>query len=438
MQVLTGCYCYIIMPPKGMKRGSRTVPPDIISNLPENIIDAIMMHLPLRDAVRTSILSRKWRYNWCRLPELTLDQALWEMTDNGISPTIRFTDLIFHLLTLHVGPISKFTLSIATLGNCPKIDNLICFLSRNGIQNLVLQFPKGNLYKLPSSFFLCSQMRHLSLNNCLLNPPPAFKGFDKLVSLELCEVTISSKYFGTLISCCPLLEQLVLYSSITNHIQITSPKLISFDFTGRINFISLKDVPLLAKLSLVDTGYSEKAGKCGIAKFLESFPALEHLHLDYYSLRFFAGEVPEQLPSALNCLKRLCLSDISLDELDVASCALCLIKSSPNLQEIEIEVYDEWVERTADDVIDAILEQVEGLSDVTLNHLRAVKLTGITGTEPEMELIKFLLAKSPILSRMLIKPGLGDGSPETRLEVLAEITQFRRASPKAEVVYKLT
>lgn len=120
------------MHPKGKKHGCRSVSSNILSNIPENIIDAILMRLPLRDTVRTSILSKKWRYNWCRLPELALDQTL---------------------LTLHVGPITKFTLSIANLGNYPKIDNLICFLSRNGIQHLVLQFPIDEPYKLPSAFF---------------------------------------------------------------------------------------------------------------------------------------------------------------------------------------------------------------------------------------------------------------------------------------------
>ncbi|KAG5603684.1 hypothetical protein H5410_025176 [Solanum commersonii] len=433
------------MPTKDKKRGSRALAPDILSNLPDNIIDAIVMHLPLRDAVRTSVLSKMWRYNWCRLPVWTIDQALWDMTNNAISPTTRFTNIIYHLLTLHVGPISKFTLSIATLGNCPKIDNLIYFLSRNGIQHLVLQFPRGNLYKLPSSFFTCSQISHLSLQNCLVMFPPAFKGFEKLVSLELCDVTIPSKFIGSLISCCPLLEHLVLHSTISNHIQIRAPKLRSFDFTGKLIFLSLEDVPLLEKLSLVDTGYSGKAGKCGIAKFLESFPALKHLHLDYFSVRFFAGEVTKQLPFALNSLKRLHLSEFSLDELDVALCALYLIKSFPFLQEIEIEVllssfsyvYDDWVEPAGGDVTSEILEKVKSLSNVTLNHLRVVEFAGITGTDPEMQLIKLLLAKSPKLARMLIKPGVGEDTPKSRIEVLAEITQFRRASPRAEVVYKL-
>ncbi|CAH9103650.1 unnamed protein product [Cuscuta europaea] len=34
---------------------------DIISNLPQSLRETILIHLPLRDAVRTSVLSSKWR-----------------------------------------------------------------------------------------------------------------------------------------------------------------------------------------------------------------------------------------------------------------------------------------------------------------------------------------------------------------------------------------
>ncbi|XP_019263457.1 PREDICTED: F-box/FBD/LRR-repeat protein At1g13570-like isoform X1 [Nicotiana attenuata] len=265
-----------MMPPDYKKHCSKTLLLDMLSNLPENVIDDILTCLPLRDAVRTSILSKQWRRNWCRLPVLTLDQALWETTNNSIPLAIRFKDIIYDLLTLHVGPITKFTLSsIANLGNYPKIDNLVSFLSRNGIQHLSLQFPKDNPYKLPSSFFTCSQMRHLRLQNCSIQPPSAFRGFDELVSLELYDITFSSELLNILISRCPLLEKLVLQiSSILNHIQIDAPKLRSFDFSGGINDISLMKAPLLVKLSLFNTAVpSGEAGQLDLANYFASFPA---------------------------------------------------------------------------------------------------------------------------------------------------------------------
>ncbi|POO03183.1 F-box domain containing protein [Trema orientale] len=45
---------------------------DRISDLQENVTDEILSLLPIQDAVRTSLLSSKWRYKWTMLPDLCL------------------------------------------------------------------------------------------------------------------------------------------------------------------------------------------------------------------------------------------------------------------------------------------------------------------------------------------------------------------------------
>ncbi|KAM3377616.1 F-box/FBD/LRR-repeat protein like [Capsicum galapagoense] len=412
---------------------------DVLSNLPENVIDNILLCLPLRDAVRTSILSKKWRYNWCRLPQLKLDQTLWETTNDLISPTVRFTDVVFHLLTLHAGPIPKFILSIVDPVDFPKIDNLIYFLSRSGIQHLVLQLPTGNLYKLPSSFFICLQLRHLTLQRCLVRPPPVFKGFDRLISLELRQVTISTEALGSFISGCPLLEHLVLeHSDNPNHMEINALKLRSFVFIGNIHFIHLKYVPLLAKVSHESIESSVKEGNYDLAAFFKSIPALENLHWDYSNFRFMfsgPGEVPEKLPSALNCLKRLYLSEVCVAEHVEVAWALCLIRSSPYLEELEIKGPGDLSGELLAFVPWGVEDEIPAsFSDVTYNYLRVVKIKGVAGAKVEMQLIKVLLAKSPVLRRMVIDPDIGG---DESLKVLAQITKFQRASLKAEVVYNV-
>lgn len=85
---------------------------------------------------------------------------------------------------------------------------------------------------------------------------------------------------------------------------------------------------------------------------------------------------------------------------------------------------------------DYVDEIPASFSDVTLNHLREVKLKGIAGTRPEMQLIKLLLAKSPALVKMVIDPYYAL-EYEKSLEVVAEIAKFQLASSKAEVVYNV-
>lgn len=88
---------------------------DRISNLPRNIINLILERMPLYDAARTSTLSKTWRNIWQTHPHLVFDDVFLlqvvSKADNedslfGISRTIN------HILLLHIGPISKFHLSI--------------------------------------------------------------------------------------------------------------------------------------------------------------------------------------------------------------------------------------------------------------------------------------------------------------------------------------
>ncbi|XP_060212202.1 F-box/FBD/LRR-repeat protein At1g13570-like [Lycium barbarum] len=276
-------YCFS-MSTRGEKCDCQTAPLDILCSLPENVIDDILMRLPLRDAMQTSILSKKWRYNWCRLPELTLDLTNLISTKYSIPPMFKFTNIFYHLLTLHTGPITKFDLSFSSnLMPCPTIDNLIYFLSRNGIQHLVLKLSsRGGPYKLPTSLFTCFQLRRLTLQYCSIIPPPTFKGFDQLTILELRRATITSKFLESLISHCGLLEQLVLdISDLSGVVEINAPWLRCFKFAGEISSIYLKYIPLVTELSLADMECYEGPRICDIAKYFESFPALEHLRLNH-------------------------------------------------------------------------------------------------------------------------------------------------------------
>ncbi|XP_049381018.1 F-box/FBD/LRR-repeat protein At1g13570-like isoform X4 [Solanum stenotomum] len=429
-----------MMPPKARKL-RRSLVPDALSYLPDNIIDVILMCLPSKDAVRTSILSKKWRYHWCRLTKLELDESLWITKKDLLNPTIKFRKTMYQFLSLHEGPITKFTLDVVHLASCPEIDNFIYFLSRNDIQHLALHLPLRKEYKLPSLLFACSQLRHLSLCYCSIQHPSAFQGFDKLISLNLCEVNISSELLESLISHCPLLEELELdIANKSDTIEINAPMLRSFDLSGNISSVCLKNVPRLVKVLLY--GDYIKAEDLDFAKLFECCPALEHLLFFSLDSGFSAGagyEAPTRLPFNLNSVKRFTLPDIMLVESYKLSYALCLIRSFPYLEYLEIQVheygYDYEDEDDEDEPIPEPLE-LKHLSDVTFNHLKEVRLGCLTGTTSELLLIKFLLAESPVLERMLIdRQYLDHEQLDTRLQIFREISSFSRASPKAEVVY---
>ncbi|KAF7123086.1 hypothetical protein RHSIM_Rhsim12G0067300 [Rhododendron simsii] len=96
---------------------------DIVSDLPDNILEKILVLMPIRDAVRTSVLSKKWRYTWRTIPELVFDDK--SLVDpypilfrQGFPPVHlptkdRFLASIYHILLFHRGAILKFILSIS-------------------------------------------------------------------------------------------------------------------------------------------------------------------------------------------------------------------------------------------------------------------------------------------------------------------------------------
>ena len=80
------------------------------------------------------------------------------------------------------------------------------------------------------------------------------------------------------------------------------------------------------------------------------------------------------------------------------------------------------------------LFEVQDYSDFTLNRLREVHISLFSGSRPELEFIKLILANSPMLEKMHIEPNSQESGKV--LGMLKELLRFGRASPKAEIIYE--
>ncbi|XP_015072361.1 F-box/FBD/LRR-repeat protein At1g13570-like [Solanum pennellii] len=318
---------------------------DRISGLPINAIDDILTRLPLRDAVKTSILSRKWRYDWAKVTKLTLDESLWK-------------DLSTH------------------------------------------------------------------------------------------EVRVKLEHLETLISRCPLLEDIELdISNPLRYIQLNAPNLKFLNIGSKIISICFKNTSFLADVSImaenlnhgpvesldVNRDFVER-GTCDLREFFGSLPAIKNLRLDHFIIKTLItgiDEIPMTLPMPLLNLRKIYLFDICLTGLGEIRFLLCLIKSSPNLEEIII-INQAINNERGDDLTSLELLKAEYDSGIKLNRLTNVSLIDIRGTKTEMKFIKLLLAKSPVLEKMMISPFyIGPESPQTLVEILMQINTFQRASPRA-------
>ncbi|KAK4383959.1 Retrovirus-related Pol polyprotein from transposon TNT 1-94 [Sesamum angolense] len=189
---------------------------DRISNLPSNVIDNILTLLPLHDAVRTSVLSKGWQYKWVTVPYLVFD---WTF---NLSGNYSIESIIYQVLLLHRGPIVKFKFCGFKFG--PDINNWLYFLSDHRVEELVLMNSVYNpeQWLISHNLFTFDHLMHLFLANVEVRLPSTFKGFRRLLSLDLISVEFEPEELNMFISKCPMLD-LAPTSSL-----LSSPTDISF------------------------------------------------------------------------------------------------------------------------------------------------------------------------------------------------------------------
>ncbi|KAM0833343.1 hypothetical protein ACQ4PT_064318 [Festuca glaucescens] len=201
------------MPPRGSTkrrwgRGRATeaaaAVADALLSLPPEVLDDILIRIGIRDAIRTSALSRAWRRRWEELSSLDLCFPL-SGDDEGARKGLGAFDGV---LLRCPGRVQRFC---ADLDNtyAGRIHDWLRVLSRRGVEILSLSFGDG-FPALPSSVFSCGRITSLSLCGCSIPPlPPGFVAFPELRILVLMNVRLhdSGEYrLEEIIGKSPLLE----------------------------------------------------------------------------------------------------------------------------------------------------------------------------------------------------------------------------------------
>ncbi|XP_048426760.1 F-box/FBD/LRR-repeat protein At1g13570-like [Pyrus x bretschneideri] len=137
------------------------------------------------------------------------------------------------------------------------------------------------------------------------------------------------------------------------------------------------------------------------------------------------GASPEKLSRPCLCLNFISIT-VSFCYADEVLTALCLLGSAPALQVLKIQasVYGEDSEQVVNSWYD-------DNQNCQFSQLRLVTITNVSGFKAELDIIRFLLSCSPVLERMTVEPA----SDVVSSKLLKELVQFRRASPRAEIIY---
>ncbi|RCV31416.1 hypothetical protein SETIT_6G175300v2 [Setaria italica] len=157
-------------------------PPEAVASLPPEILEQVLSSLPLRDAVRTSAVSRAWRRLWESAPGLALE---WRPgTDAAV---------VDGVLPRYSGPVRSFEFDLHQ-GSFWRADDWVPHLADKGVQILKLHFSYDSFspsaHYMDASIFSCRELISLDLSGgCkILAAPSGLARFPKLTRLCLREV----------------------------------------------------------------------------------------------------------------------------------------------------------------------------------------------------------------------------------------------------------
>ncbi|XP_076916884.1 F-box/FBD/LRR-repeat protein At1g13570-like [Bidens hawaiensis] len=397
----------------GLSKAQRA---DIITTLPQAVIETILCHLTIDEAARTSILSRAWRYKWTTIPELEFspdvvniptrgEPADWWKHVSHVEYYKRKKEIrckllyaIHQVLLLRQGPIHEFTLIMDAHQTCFEIDRIILHLSRNHtVKKLAFYFyDVDNAYGLPLSFFSLRHLTDLDLECCYINHKPIFNGFDSLTSLSLSDIRISKETLLHLLSNCPSLKSFCLF-------------LFDNDFLG-----------------------DEKPS---IMELFRCLPAIERLKTWGFIIpSLVQASVPGELPASLIHLKYICVKQAYFVDTYGLPFLAVSTKCCPNLEKIKLVIANDWDEESV--VLEECSHRLEEYSEVWLEHLNELEIEYFTNYKPEMEFVKFILARSPNLKVKLMTFMVPGDEKVMMLRVLLRAPRPAHASPVEFVVKK--
>ena len=254
---------------------------DCISELPDQILVCVLSHLTVREALATSVLSRRWRYLWAYSTRLDFDSknALGKLIINQsterpryVEWVDRFVECVDHVLGEYEVPtLDEFKISFdLDQRSTESINSWVEFAMTRPVQRLEMDLLGIRPYHYFQNLYYkqscgCSP-KQFSLNLPRICPPTSL-GFKFLKDFYLKNVSITTEVLEYFLANCPNLERLSVFGSrhlvklrvsgsypSLKHLEVVScinlqsmeicdTNLISFKYV-KMNMI-LKNVPLL-------------------------------------------------------------------------------------------------------------------------------------------------------------------------------------------------
>ncbi|CAL4999236.1 unnamed protein product [Urochloa decumbens] len=417
-----------VSPPRGKSR-----PPlpsaSIVDSLPPEILEKIVSHLPLRDAVRTSAISRAWRRLWESAPGLALEWDWGADTDPAVAGAV---------LARCSAPVRSFCFDLL-VESFWRSDDWVPLLAAKGVQILKLNFSGGagiDIHYMDASIFSCRGLTCLHLSGGCEIPaaPSGLAGFPKLTCLSLRKVGFPDngvRGLEALIAESPLLEVLRLgelwftqdggeYDHSFEQWTIQAPNLRILSITSYYYYgWQIEELPSIKEVEITSSDYPTGYD---FVKLITRFARVKDLCLEM-PCKLREVNVLEGLSCSFENLKKLTLQT-KLNILPTILSTLHFLKNAPYLETLHVE--------EAEVSVDLLNAHWIGSS---FANLRTVIMDSIRCRPNEMHFIEFVLFNAPQLRELRVLPIPSfPRSIKANGKFLREIAKYRKASPQARLV----
>ncbi|EMS58191.1 hypothetical protein TRIUR3_25917 [Triticum urartu] len=359
-------------------------PTDVLRDLPEGLLWTIFSMLPLDAAVRTSALSRQWRYLWTDCPKLSFDgNTLCSKKNHGKQV---YTPLFIHIVNRVLEQCrGKFVEGLAI-----KIE-LNCMLVE----------------------YLDNWKIHLSFVD--FQPPMQFRGFPNLQKLDLNLVNVSGKDILHMLSNCCNLEWLsIVRCHLNSELEVNCPlphllylKIVSCNITSivfdAVNLVTFKykgravpiDLSKSSELVCADIWFGRVTFGHAIAVLAKVLTSVQHLILD-------TACKPQKIPRLMHhrCefsqMTYLQLRLVYVEEFDILS-LISFMRSAPFIEKLELHFCFPGYVRLAQE-----LEPIRKLPEHLFNNLKSLHVTGFKACIGQVELLSHMVENAPALEVLSI------------------------------------
>jgi hypothetical protein len=418
-----------------------------INLLPDDILIGIISRLPIRDAVVTGGVATRWRHLWKNIPSLCLLPSHINLKGEGedpwsLSKPARLAGVVRSVLRHHCGiGVNKFWFGLPLTGCChtAELDQVMEFVAAAGTRHLGFSLANnycsehaGPHYDFPHWRFTGGHLQRLFLCCVGLNMAPQrnLEGLAQLTDLNLTCVAVDDSGVANILSTCGALITLYLQQcQQLVHVNMSHARLRVFDirkcdnlksitiqsstltqlvYKGHKIDIKYSHTPAIVKLRILFCMENECPLDCvGSAGAL---PNLKQLFLEFPSPLHAATCTQLQGVQHNRCfggLNRIVLLLKTPWKEHINSVAYLLV-ATPSVKELCVEAYSNLPTSPPNSLM------IQWPERCLMKKLQSIIIGGFSGEAELMELIFFLLQRSPALRtlaldthRRHLRPGKG-------------------------------